>query len=343
MAIANITVRGAGIFGLSIAYELQARGAKVTVVEPERPGAGSSGGLVGALAPHTPDNWNPKKAFQLASLVRAGTFWRDVERLSGLSSGYAPTGRLQPLADERAVELARAREKMAGINWQGRAVWTVMRDPGEWAPPSPSGYWVHDTLSALIHPRRAMSALAAAFAALGGTITQEDRQAPVEIWATGATGLMALGRELGRTVGNGVKGQALLVDHDAAGRAQLFADGIHIVPHLDGTVAIGSTSERAFTDPTTTDHLLDDLYGRAMSLFPALGAAKVLDRWAGVRPRALSRAPLLGPHPLRPGVYIANGGFKIGFGMAPEIARVMADLVLDCRDHIPGDFRMPAG
>jgi len=61
-----------------------------------------------------------------------------------------------------------------------------------------------------------------------------------------------------------------------------------------------------------------------------------------VRPRANSRAPMLGPWPGRPGHFIANGGFKIGFGMAPKIAETMADLVLDGRDSIPDPFRVEA-
>ena len=75
---------------------------------------------------------------------------------------------------------------------------------------------------------------------------------------------------------------------------------------------------------------------------PALRDAKVLARWAGVRPRASSRAPLLGAWPGRPGHFLANGGFKIGFGMAPKIAEVMADLVLDGQDTIPVAFRFDA-
>ena len=35
------------------------------------------------------------------------------------------------------------------------------------------------------------------------------------------------------------------------------------------------------------------------------------------------------------GHFIANGGFKIGFGVAPLVAQVMADLVLEGRDRIP--------
>jgi glycine oxidase len=48
---------------------------------------------------------------------------------------------------------------------------------------------------------------------------------------------------------------------------------------------------------------------------------------------------VLGPHPLHAGAFIANGGFKIGFGMAPMVAGVMADLVLDGVDRIPEGFR----
>ncbi|MBT8409915.1 MAG: FAD-binding oxidoreductase, partial [Alphaproteobacteria bacterium] len=68
----------------------------------------------------------------------------------------------------------------------------------------------------------------------------------------------------------------------------------------------------------------------------------IVKRWAGVRPRAKSRAPMLGAWPDRPGHFIANGGFKIGFGMAPRIAYVIAALVLERRDEIPEPFRVDA-
>ena len=42
--------------------------------------------------------------------------------------------------------------------------------------------------------------------------------------------------------------------------------------------------------------------------------------------------------PGRPGHFIANGGFKIGFGMAPKCAALMADLLLDGKDAIPPEF-----
>ncbi len=83
-----------------------------------------------------------------------------------------------------------------------------------------------------------------------------------------------------------------------------------------------------------------DFDGDRLRLPPVIGASPVIERWAGVRPRARSRAPMLGAHPGRDGTFIANGGFKIGFGMAPAVAGVMADLVLDGHDRIPEGFRV---
>jgi glycine/D-amino acid oxidase-like deaminating enzyme len=343
MARPDLTVRGAGIFGLSIAWEAARRGARVRVIETVRIGAGSSGGVVGALAPHVPGQWNEKKAFQLESLLMAQAWWGAVDAESGLSAGYARTGRLQPLADDRAVAAARARGVEAGSLWQGRAVWQVIPATGGWQPDSPTGWLVHDTLTARLNPRPALASLAAAIRARGGAIGPGDQDVvgPV-IWATGTAGLEALSVDLGRPVGGGVKGQAALLAHDAPALPQLFIDGLHIVPHSDGTVAIGSTSERLWSDPAGTDDQLEALIRRARAACPALAQAPVLDRWAGLRPRSASRAPMLGPWPGKEAQFIANGGFKIGFGVAPKVAEVMADLVLDGVDRVPVAFRVEA-
>ena len=105
MTRVDLTVRGGGAFGLCIAYEAARRGARVRLIEVARIGAGSSGGIVGALSPHVPENWNPKKAFQLDSLLMAEGFWAGVAEASGLPTGYGRVGRLQPLADAAAVQL----------------------------------------------------------------------------------------------------------------------------------------------------------------------------------------------------------------------------------------------
>ncbi len=340
----DLTVMGGGVFGLSCAWAAARRGASVRLIEVDRIGAGASGGLVGALAPHVPENWNEKKAFQLESLLMAQDWWAAVSAAGGLSPGYARTGRVQPLEDMRAVQSAHARADEAAILWQGRATWRVVPATGAaWEPASPSGFVVHDDLTARLHPRMACAALVAALRTAGGEVILGAGEAvgPV-IWATGPAGLLDLNHALGRPVGAGVKGQALTLAYPAADLPQLYADGLHIVPHEDGTVAIGSTSENNWQDGASTDDALDALHRRAVAALPVLAAAPVVDRWAGVRPRARTRAPMLGAWPGRQGHFIANGGFKIGFGMAPKVAEVMADLVLNGHDTIPEGFRVEA-
>lgn len=330
----EITVAGAGVFGLACAWELLRRGARVRVVEAARIGAGASGGHVGALAPHAPENWNAKKQVQLDALVAAADWWAAVAQAGGVEPGYARSGRLQPVPQGNESRMA---ERIAAArahwpDWAGMALTDA--PPGPLVPASPSGLWLLDWLTARISPRRACAALAAAIRARGGEIV-EGQAAPdaPAIWATGVAGLAPFG-------GNGVKGQSALLAFSAPAAPQVFADGVHIVPHADGTVAIGSTSERDFVD-TGTDAQLEALIDKARALCPALRDAPVLDRWAGIRPRARSRAPLVGPWPGRPGHYVANGGFKIGLAMAPACATLLADLILDGCDRIPEGFRPP--
>ena len=349
MASHDLTVMGGGIFGLACAWEATRRGARVRLIERHALGAGSSGGLVGALAPHVPENWNDKKQFQLESLLMAPGWWAEIAATGGTDPGYLQSGRLQPIPDDRALTNARARIAEAETLWQGRATWRVIPATGAaWEPQSPTGYLIHDTLTARLHPRRAVAALAAALRAKGAEILIGDptpqgppAQGPT-LWATGYPGLLDLNTAFAQPMGAGVKGQALLLRHDARDLPQLFADALHIVPHADGTTAIGSTSENTWDDPATTDGQLDAILARAVAALPVLAHAPVIDRWAGIRPRARSRAPMLGAWLGRPGHFIANGGFKIGFGMAPKVACVMADLILDGQDSIPPGFRVTA-
>jgi len=340
MATADVTVRGAGVFGLASAWALVLRGLRVRVVDPGGPGAGASGGVTGALAPHVPEAWNALKAFQFDSLVAAEGFWRGVEAASGLPTGYARTGRLLPLGDAAAVARAREREAEAETLWRGLAAWRVVPAAGAgWELPSGSGWQVQDTLSARINPRAAVAALVAALRGRGVEILAEAEDEGMVLHATGAAGLADLGQALGQEVGRGVKGQAAVLAHAAPDAPQLFGGGLYLVPHADGTTAVGSTDEPEATEPGC-DEKLEALIGKAGRLVPALAGARVLVRWAGWRPRARSRAPMLGAWPGRAGHFVANGGFKTGFGMAPGVALVIADLLVTGVDRIPDGFRV---
>ncbi len=326
-----VTVRGAGIFGLAVAWCCLSRGARVRVVDPAGPASGASGGVVGALTPFMPDPWSPLKALQLASLRGAERFWAEVDEVSGQSSGYGRLPRTMPLADDAAVERARALGAAAEGRWDGAGAWLV-EAADDWTP-SPTGLIAVETLAARLHPRRATQSLAAALRRKGVEIVPDAPDEGAVVWATGHAGLQRFG------LGKGIKGQGATLGYDATGRRQVNFPGGYIVPHANGTVGIGSTAEPDWTD-TRTDAQLDDVIAAAVAACPPLAGASVIERWAGVRPRTDTRQPVLGPLPQRPGHFIANGAFKIGFGLAVEVGRLMADLVVDGSDAIAPPFRV---
>lgn len=327
--------------GLSTAWALALRGAKVEVIETRAIAAGASGGVVGALAPHTPENWNPLKTFQLESLLMAKDWWAEVQAAGGQDPGYLRSGRLQPLADDHAIALAKIRARDAESLWAGKASWQVIAATGaDFEPHSPTGLLIYDDLSARIAPKRATEALAAALRAMGGQIVLDPQAKPrgeAVVHATGYDGLLDLSRAFGRNLGGGQKGQAALLRYDANTAPQIYAGALHLVPHSDGTLAIGSTSESAWQSPEADDQALD-LVARARAILPALAEAPLLATWAGIRPRAKTRGPVAGAWPERPDHYLLNGGFKIGFGMAPLLAQNVAQLILTGEDLLPQAF-----
>ncbi len=353
----DVAVIGAGVFGLACALACALRGRSVIVLERAHPGAGASGGLVGALAPHPPDRWSAKKALQLEALLEAEAFWASVAAIGGGDPGYRRLGRLIPLRDDRERALAEVRAAGAATHWGVRARWSVLDRASlpAWIDrdAAPCGA-VRETLSARLNPRAAVAALAAAVAASGGEMRLAAAQAikggrvrladgdavsaSVVVLAAGEGSARLLGPAAAAAMGRGVKGQAALVDPGPGGAPpeMLYCDGLYVVPQPGGMVAIGSTSETDWRDPQSVDAGLYALIERAGRVCPGLTGARVIERWAGVRPRGALPEPVAGPAPGMPGVLIAGGGYRTGFTFAPQVGRFVAAL-------IDGDRPIPTG
>lgn len=355
----DVAIVGAGIFGLCCAWFCHHAGFKTLVLDQATPGTGASGGIVGAMSPHMPNAWDAKKQFQLEALTTAPAFWAEVAQTGGLNPGYARTGRWLPLVTQKAHDATATLSHDAALNWPEGCDWTFT--PPDALPPwlssdaAPLGA-VLDTFSARIHPRQAVAALTAALQALGvpfqtdtqvesvnrGQITtpQGTISAPHIILAAGTDIDRLLAPHVTGPVGNGVKGQAALLQNPPNGPDRVFfTDGLYIVPHGDGTIAVGSTSERYYDAATQTDTQLDDLIAKARRLCPALADAPVIERWAGVRPRGSRPDPIIGAVPGQPGLWIAGGGFKIGFGIAHHVGKLLAEMVSGQDPEIPTLFR----
>ncbi|MCY0094074.1 NAD(P)/FAD-dependent oxidoreductase [Hoeflea ulvae] len=349
-AAPDLLIAGAGVAGLWLTVKAARAGLSVMLVERGNPGGGASGGFLGALMPHSPERWNGKKDFQFRALVDLEDEVARLESETGAYCGYRRVGRLLPLTSERArtAELARVGE--AQLNW-GDAFRYEVKHTAEidnWPDilAAPHGT-VHETLSARISPPGLLGALLTSIAMMpnvdlrletsvvevspaGRTATLSDGSVVSYghvALANGVDAFPLIARAAGlpsQSLGSGVKGQAALLDaRTYPDLPVVYEDGLYVIAHENGHVAVGSTSERDYDDPTGTDEALDLVIKRARRLCPVIKHAPVIRRWAGVRPRAIGRDPMLGPVPGAPGVLAMAGGFKISFGIAHRMADVL--------------------
>lgn len=351
--MADLAVAGGGVQGLWVARRAAAAGASVRLYEPRRIGWGASGGVLGALTAHTPDRWSPKKAFQFQALVDLPAEIAALEAETGIAVGYARTGRAMPVRSEAFAAQIAERGAGAAAHWRaGEAAWGYAhRRDGALAgwlsdAAAPLGY-IEDQLAARLAPRAYLAALAAGLRTAGVEIREG---VGVTGWADGAAllsdgsreaaGALALAagfesfpllaRLFGPDLGGGVQGQSArfrlarpLAEPEA--RPLLYDDGVYVIPHADGSVAVGSTDRRRWDAPDAPDASDDGFLARAHALCPALTGAELVERWAGVRPKAWTRDPLAGRMPGVDPIWVATGGFKISFGIAHRIAAVVVD------------------
>lgn len=331
--------------GLWCALAASRKGAQVALIEKRTMGAGASGGLLGALMPHQPTGWNVKKQFQLDGLLSLPQRIAEIEEQTDLPCGYKRVGRLMPIANAEKRRQSRQWATGAKTNWPATVHWRVIDDNparGLLRDEALSHGANHDTLSARLDPRALMASLAAAVrqdASIqvheglavntihkGGAISLADgmTMAPgATIVAAGTSSFPLVDPNDPARIGRGVKGQGALFrpsrEIDPA-MPIIYDKGVYIVVHDNGLVAIGSTSEDSFDATDTTDEKLDALIASARELCPAIANASLVERWAGVRPRAVGREPLVGPLPGLRNTIAATGGFKISFAIAHLMA-----------------------
>ena len=96
----EVLVIGGGVVGLAIAWRAAQRGLAVTVADPA-PAAGATHAAAGMLTPVAEAAYAERELFRLgsASLDRYPAFAAELTGLTGLPTGFAPTGTLQVAYD----------------------------------------------------------------------------------------------------------------------------------------------------------------------------------------------------------------------------------------------------
>lgn len=368
-ASVDLVILGGGIMGLWAAVKAERLGINTLLVDAGKPGQGASGGLLGALMPHMPDKWNDKKQFQFEALLSLESEVAALEAETGLSCGYRRSGRLIPLPKPHLTTIAQRHSAEAETNWHQsgqRFHWHVLDRPAisGWPQNGCDSGLVHDTFAARVSPRLLTAALVAVLRRGQHARIVEDLAA-TDIDPAARTVRFADGRQVAfghcivaaghqsfpmleaisapmqKPIGQPVKGQAALLKADIdPSLPVIFLNGLYVVAHEGGHVAIGSTSEDVFEDAGSTDAQLDDLVRRARELVPMLADAPVTERWAGLRPKAIDRDPMVGSHPDHPHVIALTGGFKVSFGLAHKLAETAIDLAIGRKTALPASFTL---
>lgn len=371
--VCDVLIVGGGIFGLSIAYALQKQNISVIVLEKRSCGWGASGGILGALMPHVPDQWNAKKQFQFEALSTLPDYIRDLEAKTGIETGYRQCGRIIPLSSENDLLYAQQRQEESRDHWStAKTNYTFGVHNDErftqmgWLAKErhPFGF-VLDTLAATIDPAAYVQALQEAVGQdcihEGESFEGFDEQRGVVTCASGQTFrakivVLSAGFETfdilqpyyQKQTGSGIKGQATLLQLKRPLSTPLppvlYDDGVYIIAKTQTTCAVGSTSENNWhgTQPNQPTFDSPPYLEKAKALCPALENAEVLTHWAGVRPRAPKRDPMIGRVSGTKNVYVATGGFKIGLGIAHTTAQTVVGIITETsiKTNIPESFRV---
>ncbi|HTU71223.1 MAG TPA: glycine oxidase ThiO [Candidatus Baltobacteraceae bacterium] len=347
----DITVVGAGLIGLAVAFELAERGANVRVYDRGEPGRGASWAGAGMLAPYSEHIADlPLLELCARSLDRYPRFVQRVAAAGGVAVDLALDGIVEAAFDSIRLEQLAS----FGRDLQARGIRAELLDRREALLAEPAlGKHVAGALlirgQGYVDNRRLGRALLAAIRARGVTV-----QAPVEglviecdarrvlgirtelgftpadwvvnaagAWAAGVAGLPAEARPAVRPV----KGQMLALAAPAGLlRRPVWVPGAYLVPRTDGRLLVGATSEEAGFDQRVTAEAISSLLQAALAAAPALGSFTMTESWAGLRPATPDGRPFIGPTAID-GLIVAAGHYRNGILLSPETAELVASFV----------------
>ena len=312
----RVLVKGAGISGLLVAHELQARGAEVSVVDPhanfDRAASWLAGGM---LAP-----WCERESADEA-VVRLGA--QAADRWEAILPGHVVRNGTLVVAPARDHgELKRFAGRTSNYRW-------VEEEDIAMLEPALAGRFRHGLFfpeEAHLDPRQTLSALKDKLSAQGVVFAGEAPEEHYFSDVVDCTGAARIGQldDL-----RGVRGEMLYLHSDEielSRPVRLLHPRIpvYVVPRGGGLFMVGATMiESDFGGPITARSLME-LLNAAYTLHPAFADATLVETGAGIRPAFPDNLPRV----IRQvNAVVFNGLYRHGFLLAPAMAAKAADLV----------------
>ena len=317
----DITIIGAGVFGLWQAFELSRRGHRVTVREASDDiASGAASRFAGAmLAPYCEVEASEPMVQKLG--LAGLTLWREAY------PGVMCRGTLVVAGSRDRSELTRFARMTEGYREIGADEITAIEPDlaGRFA----RGLFYGDECHMV--PRAALQFLADESRKMGAEIHFGDPVAPPH-WMAGAAGGVVIdcrgisARDELPTL-RGVRGERLLLRSSEIALTRPVRllhprHALYVVPWGDGLYMVGATVlEREDGGPVTVRSALE-LLGMAYALHSGFAEASIEEFGAGVRPAFPDNIPKAIVRGRR---ILVNGAFRHGYLLAPVLAQAVAE------------------
>lgn len=357
-SLPRIAILGAGIIGLTAAYELAVRrGVRVTIYDVRPPGRGASWAAAGMLAPAFEAADAPgvhPRLFELclASAALWPGFAQELAARAGRPVGFDRTPSLAAALDEdelgRLSRIAATLRRAGLAHTELSAAQLRRREPALNADvlgglELETDVRVHnrETVSALLavlgaHPKVRFVDGPAPLKSAGGRVRLEGHDAILAAagWETAIIKVEEDGQRFSLvnwdTALDDIDchgGQMLAVRADEGAPERVLRSGsVYLVPRSE-QVVIGATVEPDRVIDAPEADVIEALRLEGVRLCPGLAAASVVESWAGVRPGTPDHAPFLG-ETITPGLFVAAGHYRNGILLAPVTAKMLADEML---------------
>lgn len=335
----RVVVAGAGAIGSVLALQLARKGARVMLADPAATGDNASGVAAGMLAPAFEALLDPASSALYPLLRAARDAWPAILEVMPSAPRLDRSGAMLQLAAEesceamlakllalgaagRIMDAAEASSRVPGLAGKGEYLFTAEDWRLEAGP----------VLLALQEALRKAGGRRLTSAAVGferGLVHFKDAEpkaADVVILATGPKA-----GEWSETLCDAhlspIKGQIVRFPGSGPSMAPVVRGlGAYVAPGAMGMM-VGATMEPGRSDLTIDQEAVARLRSAASDLFPALASAPFIAS-AGVRAGTPDGAPLVGAS-RQPGVMLARGARRNGWLLAPLIAEVIVDALLN--------------
>ena len=337
----DVMILGGGVIGLTTAWHLAGRGARVAVVERGEIGRAASWAGAGIIPPALEASAaSPMDRLRAWSVRLFPELSAELFRETGMANGYVVCGGIElPDPDHPGVEPPTDEWHSSGVPVERWSRDTLRATAPYLAPDIDRAVYL-PSLAQVRNPWHVKALLEgcrrrgvairehhdARLVVCGSRVAVEDIAADRVLVAAGAwsTGLLApLGIDIPIRP---VRGQMLLYrTADAWVRPVVMQGKRYLVPRADGRILVGSTEEEAGFDATTTAEGLAGLAAFARRVMPGLAGLEPERSWAGLRPGSPEGVPFLGAVPGYDNLHVACGHFRAGIQLSAATGLVMAE------------------